>query len=65
MWRVTASAHTLLHPPLLQGLGVLIMRDGSRYVGEFKEDKFCGAGRLITDGVCNRRDAVTCKLALG
>jgi hypothetical protein len=39
------------HSALLQGLGVLVMRDGSRYVGEFLQDKFCGSGRLeTTDG---------------
>ena len=31
---------------MLQGLGVLIMRDGSRYIGEFSADKFCGRGRI-------------------
>lgn len=30
----------------LQGLGVLMMSDGSRYIGEFFSDKFCGRGRL-------------------
>jgi hypothetical protein len=30
----------------LQGLGVLMMSDGSRYIGEFHSDKFCGLGRL-------------------
>ena len=35
---------------MLQGAGVLNMRDGSRYVGEFRADKFCGLGRIET---CN------------
>jgi hypothetical protein len=34
------------HITMLQGLGVFIMRDGSRYIGEFYADKFCGRGRI-------------------
>jgi hypothetical protein len=46
-----ASPLAAAYRAVLQGLGVLIMRDGSRYVGEFVQDKFCGSGRLeTTDG---------------
>ncbi len=30
-----------------EGLGILDMKNGSKYIGEFKNDKFHGEGTLV------------------